>query len=1183
MAEAVAWAVAEIGAAIGGTSGAFAIMYSTEIATAITAAAAVATVRQQQIRAEQKSRAAYNNSQKDRYVMSRGGLEPRQLVLGRRRVSGPMFYIGSYGTDNEVLVFTLALASHEVDAVEAIYFDDEPVLLDGSGNVVGVLRTEQFSIAAATGTFTIGGKAKAGSVTAEALYGSDTVTLGVTVTGTSVAVTGARVGEVGELRISYQPDPCPYSPVQSQMGRQVVTLDTVPKTITLPQTPDPSSVSVVQGLIFNETSLTYTVSGASLTITSGTVGQPCTVAYSYTGAVPYARVRVHLGTQDQPADSGLIAARPEHWTSAHKASGVAYLVVELAYNRDAYSGGVPNVSARLRGMKCYDPRLNLLPNPLAAGAVPGTPGTPPSGWTVFTPPGLSSQIVSAGTDRSTGLPCLAVRIYGSATGAGNVVIGPATNSNGPAASPGQGWSARAWVRREPGGTSWGVWTSASLQLTSYTSGGAPTTEASVAVATVDGNHDPLQLSDTSMSAGTVRTGLQLVLGAPSGVGIDMTVVMLLPMLWPGSIGSATDPRRWTENVALLTSAYATHPLGGRLPWDQVDVPWLNAQANICDTTATYTVGGADYVRPLYTAGYSALTNQRPTDVLTDLCLAMGGEWIYSDGRLRVKAGAWRAPVLTLDESWLQGDQPIQIQGALDREDLVNARRGSYYDETRDYRQTDFTPLEPDVYIAEDKAKLAQPVDYGAVTFRGQASYLSACDLRAARQGMTLAAKCNMRAWQAEPFDNLYVNLSRFGFAGKVFEVRSAGFSLEGGIDLVLRETDASTWDMDAGFPGLDPAPNTRLPDPRDIPDVTSLALASGTTWLLLQSDGTVVPRMRATWTALTDPRVLEPGGAVEIRYGLAADPVEAWQTLKVPGGDSEAFLTGVQDTRLYLVQARSVGAVGLGNWTNPVLHLVVGKSALPADVSGLGYSVIYGAVPIRWAANSEPDYSHTELRRGASWAAGVPLTGSSATESSSNEYLWAWPAQGSYTVWAKHFDTSGNASATAASLAVTVSAAIGVDTSGIQSGAVTGSTITNTSTTTGTSAGSSVIAGFYVGPPVTTTATDQLDFTITGQHRQELYFQASLLRVEIWMERQASTGGAYVEFGKRRIFTLSPEHYSLVTYIPIDQLGVDVPGAGTWDYYVQYRVTSLDAAGSPVAAQGDYTADAQWRVVTRKR
>ena len=142
--------------------GANLIIYATEIATAIEVTAAVATLRQAQIAQQRAARDRYNNSQKDAYVMSRSTTQPRQVVMGRRRVSGPLFFFASSGTDNSNLYFTLALAGHEIDAVEQIYFNDEPLLLDGSGNCIGILRTEIFSIAASTETVTLQGIALAG-------------------------------------------------------------------------------------------------------------------------------------------------------------------------------------------------------------------------------------------------------------------------------------------------------------------------------------------------------------------------------------------------------------------------------------------------------------------------------------------------------------------------------------------------------------------------------------------------------------------------------------------------------------------------------------------------------------------------------------------------------------------------------------------------------------------------------------------------------------------------------------------------------------------------------------------------------------------------------------------------------------------------------------------------------------
>ena len=68
--------------------------------------------------------------------------------------------------------------------------------------------------------------------------------------------------------------------------------------------------------------------------------------------------RVHLGTADQTADAHLMAAFPQKWTAAHRLRGVAYLYVKAQWNSDVW-GGVPNISAIVRGKRLYDPRTGI--------------------------------------------------------------------------------------------------------------------------------------------------------------------------------------------------------------------------------------------------------------------------------------------------------------------------------------------------------------------------------------------------------------------------------------------------------------------------------------------------------------------------------------------------------------------------------------------------------------------------------------------------------------------------------------------------------------------------------------------------------------------------------------------------------------------------------------------------------
>ena len=104
-------------------------------------------------RAKRKARDQYNAQQVDRLVNSASTVAPRELVLGRVRKGGAVFFDASTGNLNTTFVRCIALAGHEIDALEQLWFNDTPVSLDGSGNVLtapwALARTES---AWATGT-----------------------------------------------------------------------------------------------------------------------------------------------------------------------------------------------------------------------------------------------------------------------------------------------------------------------------------------------------------------------------------------------------------------------------------------------------------------------------------------------------------------------------------------------------------------------------------------------------------------------------------------------------------------------------------------------------------------------------------------------------------------------------------------------------------------------------------------------------------------------------------------------------------------------------------------------------------------------------------------------------------------------------------------------------------------------
>lgn len=840
MAEEVAFAVAEYLA----EDWVFAQALATVLEVSATVAA-VAVLREDYRKQQNRARDAYNVNLRDRYVMVRSATEPRQVVLGRQRVSGPIGYIGSYGTDREHLVFTVILAAHEIDAVEAIFFDDEEVALDGSGNVLAVNRRDLFTITTSGDTFTLTSEPDAASVTASVAYGTTVVSLGVSVSGSDVTVSGATSGQTGTVTIRYKPKNSPFvANTDATVRTATITLDGSGNgSVVLPYTPNAGSVYVTYRELpprgFDDVNVTSfsSVSGATVTVTGATdvASKTVTVGYTTNDGNYRANVKAYLGAAGQAADADMVSALPGIWTSSHTMAGLAYLRVRLDYDPDTFPGGIPNVSARVRGAKVYDPR------------------------------------------------------------------------NGTTA--------------------------------------------------------------------------------------------------------------WSENPVLLMRYAALSPLLGRQPSSVVNDVNLAAQATVCDTSAAYVVNGQTYTRALYTAGLSVKSGARCTDVLNDLAKAMAGKWALVDGQLRVKAGAYVLPVQSLDETWLSSGQLPQVQPTASRADVYNTVTAKFADEQNDYKVLDMPTVTASEYVTQDGQSLPLDLQLNAITFTGQAQQVAAAMLRDARQGVRLTLACNMRAYPVEIFDTLLVSLSRFGWVNKPFEVVDVSWSVDQGIVLSLKETDASIWALGTSFTSVDPAPNTLFPDPNRLPTVGALTITSGTNELLPMADGTVVSRMKVAWTPITDKYVAD-GGGVEVRYGLSTSGDGAWQSVRATDGQSAVYLPDVQDGALYFVKVRPFNRLASGAWESIYLHQVVGKTALPANVSGLAAALTPAGVLITVNPSTEADVTTggaLELRYGASWAAGTRIFHGPA-----ERYTWPRPAAGAYTVRAKWIDSSGNESSSDATLSVTV-------------------------------------------------------------------------------------------------------------------------------------------------------------------
>ena len=68
------------------------------------------------------------------------------------------------------------------------------------------------------------------------------------------------------------------------------------------------------------------------------------------------RIKEHLGSPTQTADTDLVNESAGLWTTQHTLNGIAYLYIRLSFSSDAFPNGVPQIIATIKGKKLYDPR-----------------------------------------------------------------------------------------------------------------------------------------------------------------------------------------------------------------------------------------------------------------------------------------------------------------------------------------------------------------------------------------------------------------------------------------------------------------------------------------------------------------------------------------------------------------------------------------------------------------------------------------------------------------------------------------------------------------------------------------------------------------------------------------------------------------------------------------------------------
>lgn len=350
------------------------------------------------------------------------------------------------------------------------------------------------------------------------------------------------------------------------------------------------------------------------------------------------------------------------------------------------SSGTPRfdydpVTNAAKGILIEESRTNVLANSQASGAVAGTPGTLPTGWSiVYNPSGFSTQIVGSGTQN--GMQYIDLRIYNNTVASEfQVQAGPCSTT-----TSGTVWTGSLYLKIVGGSTT--GFTQIRSRMTWRTSGGAYVGQSATNVIGSLGAtnfYRGIVTAAAPATTGKVCSILNLYAGSTA---LDLTLRIAAPQLEQGYFATSYIPTtagavtRQADNLIVPTSGGWFDASEGALMTQGV-IPFLGGTtyprtATLTDGTLTNYMalyvedavadarrseivsgGGVQMSQPL--TAYSAGTTLRQgvTYQLNNSNIAMGGTLGTTDTSVTVPTvtslaiGGHSASVARYLNGWMQ--------------------------------------------------------------------------------------------------------------------------------------------------------------------------------------------------------------------------------------------------------------------------------------------------------------------------------------------------------------------------------------------------------------------------------------------------------------------------------------------------------------------------------------------------
>jgi hypothetical protein len=414
-----------------------------------------------------------------------------------------------------------------------------------------------------------------------------------------------------------------------------------------------------------------------------------------------------------------------------------------------------------------------------------------------------------------------------------------------------------------------------------------------------------------------------------------------------------DPRTsttvYSANAALCIRDYLVSAYGLDNSGDTNDA-YFQTAANTCDEDVTLSGSGTEN---RYEINGVISLDQTPSDVLGDMMTACAGTLFWGQGEWHLKVGEYTSPIKTFTLDDLRG--PITLDTKHSRRDNFNIVRGTFNDAEQGFIRADYPEIRSSSFITDDNGvESALDLALPLTTSASMAQRLAKMTLFRGREQMTLSGDFGLEAFEVECGDIIALNMDRYGFSAKEFEVVGWKFRNDGDagdlrVGLTLRETSSAAFSWTAEESDITGNDST-LTDPTASLNIASLTTSGGgrTT-----TDGTFINSVILSWTAPANKFITH----YDVEWKAVADSNYAATTTTETSIELSPLVDGVQ----YIIRVRAVAINGRRGDFVTATFTGGGDTTAPALPTAISATGGFKYITVEWTNPADSDLNFVEI------------------------------------------------------------------------------------------------------------------------------------------------------------------------------------------------------------------------------